>query len=76
VPRRSPAPIAPSDMPLPTNMTISARRLCGAYSEASPIAFGSAAPSPSPVKKRSTTSGRSDSTSGVSSVSTPKATHE
>ena len=52
-----PAPMAPSEMPLPTNITISARRLCGAYSEASPIAFGNAAPSPRPVKNRSTSQG-------------------
>ena len=64
-----PAPIAPSEMPLPTNITISARRLCGAYSEASPIAFGNAAPSPRPVKNRSTINGTNESTAGVSSVS-------
>ena len=52
-----PAPMAPSEMPLPTNITISARRLCGAYSEASPIAFGNAAPSPRPVKNRSAVKG-------------------
>ncbi len=71
-----PAPMAPSEMPLPTNITISARCLCGAYSEASPIAFGNAAPSPRPVKNRSTVNCNNESTAGVSSVSTPKAMHE
>jgi hypothetical protein len=71
-----PAAIAPSEMPLPTNMTTSARRLCGAYSDARPIAFGNAAPSPRPVTKRMATKGHSDSTSTVSSVPNPNATQD
>ena len=71
-----PAPIAPSEMPLPTNMTMVARRLCGVYSDARPIAFGNAAPSPRPVKNRSTSNWLSDSTHNVAKVPMPNATHE
>ena len=63
-------------MPLDTNITIEARRFCGAYSDASPIAFGSAPPSPRPVKKRSTSSELSEPTKTVSSVQRPNATHD
>ena len=71
-----PAAIAPSDMPLPTNITIIARRGRGAYSDASPIAFGSALPKPSPVRKRTTSKELRESTGRVNSVPTPNATHE
>ncbi len=52
-----PATIAPSEIPLETNITSDARCFFGAYSDASPIAFGSAAPSQRPVKKRKIASG-------------------
>ncbi len=68
-----PAAIDPSEMPLATNMTIDARRFFGAYSDASPIAFGSAAPSPRPVKNRSTRSSVRLPISTVASVQKPNA---
>ena len=71
-----PAPMDPNEIPLATNITIDARRLFGAYSDASPIAFGSAPPSPRPVKKRSTSSEFSEPTHTVSSVQRPNAMHD